>query len=85
MRCGDKVLESISCIPSSDRELLLDFLRGLSNDIVSLACSDYNEYTNRCEQLEPLEYSTNPAAMEYESILNIMIEMIESLDTLWIE
>nr|XP_027206072.1 uncharacterized protein LOC113799608 [Dermatophagoides pteronyssinus] len=78
VRCGDEWMDTIPCI-RNDKQIALDFLRGLSGDIISVACSDYNEFTNRCDHLKPLEIKqTN--RKKYGSILNIMIDTIESMD-----
>ncbi|KAH7640898.1 uncharacterized protein LOC124495421 [Dermatophagoides farinae] len=81
VRCGDEWMDTIPCI-HNDKEIALDFLRGLSSDIISVACSDYNEFTNRCDHLKPLELKQHQLAKrkKYGSILNIMIDTIESMD-----
>ncbi|KAF7496266.1 hypothetical protein SSS_01624 [Sarcoptes scabiei] len=83
--CGDNFLESLPCA-KKDRELLLDFLRGLSSDIVRFGCNEYHENSDRCTQLPTISLSSDkPRPKYYTSVLALILDMINSMDTLWIE
>nr|XP_046908840.1 uncharacterized protein LOC124490399 [Dermatophagoides farinae] len=60
MKCFDNQLSKLSCATEERREEFAKLVRSLNGDMINVSCGDYNEQTDRCDYLKPLnQFKTN--------------------------
>ncbi|OTF74229.1 hypothetical protein BLA29_002869 [Euroglyphus maynei] len=85
MKCFDHQLSKLSCATEELREEFANLVRLLNGDTINVSCGDYNEQTDRCDHLKPLnQFKTDPNALKLldpklRSFFFTSIAMFESI------
>ena len=53
LHCIEHMLDSQQC-SRDNKELLVDFMTASSGDFFNIACTEYNDSSDKCNQLKPL-------------------------------
>lgn len=66
------------------KETLIDIIGSLTNDAINFGCGEYNEHTDRCDNLGPLPRSkydkTIKVNKKIRSVILIGLELLDNLD-----
>lgn len=55
MRCADRSLTIPTCMTDTGHETLMELFRSIKGDIVNYGCGDFNEFTDLCDKMKPLQ------------------------------
>jgi len=59
-------------------------MRGFFTSTIDIMCGDYNEFTDKCQQLGPPPIVANSNANEtysYASYMFVLVDLLESMET----
>lgn len=79
MKCLEDRLDSVPCARNS-REIIMDFIRGLSGNFVDFICGEYNESNTRCEEIGPPPAPLVPVKKRYATFIFVLVDLMESIE-----
>lgn len=79
MKCIENFLDKFPCA-RKDREIILDFIRGLSGNMIDVMCGDYNETTNKCSELKVPHIPSVKVKRDYKTFIFVLIDLVESME-----
>ena len=79
MNCVENYLGSISCA-RNNLHIILDFIKGLSGNMVNFACGEYVESTTKCEELGPIPKIIVKNNKKYSTFMFLLIDLMESME-----
>lgn len=82
LKCFDKSI-SVPCMKEEAKEALIDMIASLTNDAINFGCGEYNEHTDRCDNLGPPPKSKYDKSIKVNkktrSVILIGLELLENL------
>lgn len=73
-------MDSIPCL-RDQKEMINDFLRGLTGNMVDMMCGDYNEHTTKCDDLKRPVLPNRKPKRSYQTFMFVLIDLIESMES----
>ena len=82
MKCAEDEIEENrkrDACTGDNKELILDSVRGITGNFVNFACGEFDEVSNRCDDLGPQPDSIRPNTKHYYTPVFILVDLMESM------
>lgn len=78
LQCFDEEMSHRKCL-RKHKNIAMDFVRGTTESVTSAMCTEYDETSDKCQSLPPIDDKIKPDAYKYDSVAFALIDLFNSL------